>query len=346
MARLVSAALVALALVLAGLPARAQTAVGSSAVPTGYVGECDIGPVACAEAYSLTHIMTRNYSGPLFQVVLAANPTGGSLTIYAGSNGMANTSGLSGFGCSTPSNCIVSRIYAQINTGGGNDLLPVGTWDCSSAWACAAPLALNATTGLPEITVGKSSYKYALLNDGTLTGVNGGVSDVSVLVSGNTGTMTVPNCCEPFGLAHLWNGGDTPGQDFMIGPSYGTGGTYMDCPTASTYCMGIDLEINWFSGCNLGSSPSEIIMFANWSSRTNYTLGATNGKTCWYAPQSNMHYPGLHMRLGGGGDLTQNAIMIFRDGMLFNGVVGVPQYYAIMQSLEARYPGLTFPQPN
>lgn len=49
-------------------PTSFSTAVGQSAVPTIYSGPCDYLVGGCAEAYSLTHSMTRNYTGKLFQL--------------------------------------------------------------------------------------------------------------------------------------------------------------------------------------------------------------------------------------------------------------------------------------
>jgi Alpha-L-arabinofuranosidase B, catalytic len=332
------------------------TAVGESAVPTIYSGPCDDIIGGCAEAYSLTHAMTRNYTGKLFQLVLATN-TSITLDIGQNSDGQADMTTWSAFCGGVESNCLVSKIYAQIQ-GHSNDLVP-STFNapagpnCStgSAYQCAPPFALNTATGLPEVTVGINGWEFTIPGDAGLTGVPAGSgSDVTVILSG--GSVEPPgggtNCCGTAGKTHCYNCGDVPGQDFTIAASWSSGGAFMNCPNAGTFCLGLDIETQYLTGGNLGPSPVNFIAMSSWNHTTNYITGAINGKTVFYTlpPNGDTMAPGNSMHWGGGGDLSQNAIGVNRDVLIINRAIALSEYAAAARNLEQFYTALSFPAPN
>ena len=329
------------------------TTVGQSAVPTIYSGPCDYIVGGCAEAYSLTHAVTRKYSGKLFQLYNGTT----TLDIGQASNGSTDMTTWSAFCSGTASNCVVSKIYAQIQ-GHSNDLIP-STFNaphgpnCSTggAYQCAPPFAINGVTGLPDITVGDGGYEFTIAGDAGLTGVPAGTStDATVILSGRAveppGGGT--NCCGTAGKTHCYSCADTPGQDFTIQLSWSNGGTFMNCLTSNAFCLGLDIEQQYQTGGNLGSSPVDFIAMSSWNHTTNYLTGAVNGKTVFYAlpPGGDTMAPGNSMHWGGGGDLSQYAMGINRDVLFVNRAIALSEFVAVTRNLELFYSGLSFPTPN
>jgi hypothetical protein len=95
-----------------------------------YTGPCDV--ASCAEAWGFDYAMTRNYTGPLFQIAQNGSPT---TTLDIGCAG-ANVSGTcagsrtfkadmttwAAFCGGDPHNCFFKKIYGQIH-GHSNDLV-------------------------------------------------------------------------------------------------------------------------------------------------------------------------------------------------------------------------------
>jgi hypothetical protein len=116
--------------------------------------------------------------GPLFQIGLAKDKTK-LLDIGQTSDHKADMTTWSAFCSGSTSNCVVSKIYAQIHTG-PNDLVPgvfKTPWnpDCSAGgFTCAGKFTIESATGLPMVTT-DSPQEYSLSGDNFATGINGGL---------------------------------------------------------------------------------------------------------------------------------------------------------------------------
>ena len=179
-----------------------------------------------------------------------------------------------------------------------------------------------------------------------MTGINAGTSAVSVMEVSQLKSEAA--CCGNLGLAHLWNGGDTPGTDFILFQSYGTGNgsTTGFCLAANTICVGIDLE---------GLTGSPVVDLPSNSAGQNMVLTGTfagtgtnvfteyfNNRLVWNASAPGQN-TGKKGRLGAGGDLTHPGAIYFREGIYTNSVISSVQNAALFANVTAFYPALTFP---
>lgn len=291
--------------------------------------------------------MTLSYGGPLFQLY------NGSATLDIGqtSNKQADMSTWSAFCGGTASNCVVSKIYAQIQ-GHANDLIPsvfnapFGP-NCSTggAYQCAAPFTIEVATSLPYLST-TAPQEYTLSGDQSATGVNGGTGSISVVYNGKSLTQGV--CCGQFGIAHKYNAGDISGTDFMLGIGYGQPSSGLRCQTTTTYCIGIDEEQGG-SGNDQGDYGSSIInleAFVTFSSGTNTVTAQVNSHSIFNnSPPAATIDAGLSIHLGGGGDLSQPAPVYMREGMIINGALSGAQQTSILNNVTAfpGYSALSFP---
>ena len=135
----------------------------------------------------MTRAMTLKYTGPLFQIGLAKDKTK-LLDIGQTSDHKADMTTWSAFCSASQSNCVVSKIYAQIHSG-PNDLVPGvfnTPWkpDCSAGgFTCAAKFTIESATGLPILTT-DSPAEYTLSNDNFATGINGGGKAMGIVLAG------------------------------------------------------------------------------------------------------------------------------------------------------------------
>ncbi len=329
-----------------------------------YQGPCDVLASGCAEAYSVARAMTASYTGPLFQLGLASDKTK-TLDVGQTSDHKADMAKWSDFCGSKQSNCVVSKIYAQIHSG-SNDLLPA-VWkatygpDCSAGgYTCAAKFTIETATGLPILTT-IAPQEYALSNDGLATGINGGSKAIGIMYNG----QPVPNqvyCCGTFGLTHPHvPATDTYGTDFMAALAYGwrdSGGCCIavNCGKSNTYCVGAEEEEN-NDLYDYGTSPVENAMVVtqfdpNPTATHGTVITYLNGKQVLSksppAPLSRGNYPinaGTAIHLGGGGDLSQPDPVLMREALITNNVMTASEVTAMKANLEALFSSLKFPSP-
>jgi hypothetical protein len=353
---------------------RTGGATGGAAAGTGgttgggsYQGPCDLVSGGCAEAYSVVRAMTVGYTGPLFQLGKTSDTKGTGETLDVGqtSDHRADMTTWSAFCGGTQSNCVLSKIYAQIHKG-SNDLLPA-VWntpwkpDCSAGgYACAAKFTIEAATGLPIITT-VAPQEYALRSGNTesfATGVNGGSKAMGIMYNGKP-IANQTYCCGTFGLTHKYNATDTYGTDFMAALAYGwrdSGGCCIavNCGKANTYCVGAEEEEN-NDLYDYGTSPVDNAMVVT---QFDPNPTATHGTVISYlngvqvlshsppAPLSRGNYPinaGTAIHMGGGGDLSQPAPVLMREGLITNTVMTASEVTAMKANLVAFYSPLKFP---
>jgi hypothetical protein len=196
--------------------------------------------------------MTASYTGPLFQLGKASDAKAATLDVGQTSDHKADMTTWSAYCGGTQSNCVVSKIYAQIHKG-SNDLLP-GVWntpwkpDCSAGgYTCAAKFTIESATGLPILTT-VSPQEYALSGDNYATGINGGSKAMGIMYNGKP-VANQTYCCGVIGLTHKYNASDTTGTDFMLALAYGwrdSGGCCIatNCGASNKYCVGAEEEEN------------------------------------------------------------------------------------------------------
>jgi hypothetical protein len=309
--------------------------------------------------------MTASYTGPLFQLGKSSDAKAATLDVGQTSDHKADMTTWSAYCGGTQSNCVLSKIYAQIHKG-SNDLLPA-VWktpwnpDCSAGgYACAAKFTIESTTGLPIITT-VAPQEYALrtdTNENFATGVNGGSKAIGIMYNGKP-IANQSYCCGTFGLTHKYNATDTYGTDFMAALAYGwrdSGGCCIavNCGKANTYCVGAEEEEN-NDLYDYGTSPVDNAMVVtqfdpNPTSTHGTVISYLNGKQMLSksppAPLSRGNYPinaGTAIHLGGGGDLSQPAPVLMREGLLTNDVMTASEVTAMMANLVAFYSQLKFP---
>jgi hypothetical protein len=339
-----------------------QTGTGTEVV---YQGPCDVLASGCAEAYSVARAMTASYTGPLFQLGKASDAKAATLDVGQTSDHKADMTTWSAYCGGTQSNCVLSKIYAQIHKG-SNDLLP-GVWntpwkpDCSAGgYTCAAKFTIESATGLPILTT-VAPQEYALRTDTTenlATGVNGGSKAMGIMYNGKP-IANQTYCCGTFGLTHKYNATDTYGTDFMAALAYGwrdSGGCCIavNCGKANTYCVGAEEEEN-NDLYDYGTSPVDNAMVVT---QFDPNPTATHGTVITYlngtqvlsksppAPLSRGNYPinaGTAIHLGGGGDLSQPAPVLMREGLITNNVMTASEVTAMKANLVAFYSPLQFP---
>jgi Alpha-L-arabinofuranosidase B, catalytic len=346
-----------------GAPDAALAGAGGASV--AYQGPCDVVAGGCAEAYSVARAMTASYTGPLFQLGKASDKNAATLDVGQTSDHKADMTTWSAYCSGTQSNCVLSKIYAQIHKG-SNDLLPA-VWktpwnpDCSAGgYACAAKFTIEAATGLPIITT-VAPQEYALRTDTTenfATGVNGGSKAMGIMYNGKP-LANQSYCCGTFGLTHKYNATDTYGTDFMAALAYGwrdSGGCCIavNCGKANTYCVGAEEEEN-NDLVDYGTSPVDNAMVVT---QFDPNPTATHGTVITYlngaqvlsksppAPLSRGNYPinaATAIHLGGGGDLSQPAPVLMREGLITNNVMTASEVTAMKANLVAFYSPLKFP---
>jgi len=328
-----------------------------------YVGYCDI--VGCAEAYGISYSSSQTYLGPLFQITRTTDHA--SLDIGQAS-GHADTSTWPAFcGESLPvpftsnftsTHCYISKFYAEINPGqapAGNDLVPsvfsapFGPNCSAGGLTCAAPLTIEAATGLP-ILVGIAPQEYTLAGDNASTGINSGSNAISIIYNGQPVAATL-YCCGVFGMTHPYNGADNLGTDFMIALAYGRNSLsiLVNCGSTTTYCAGAEEEsVNDLADYGSSPKPNALVIInhdpaANAvSTWLNASLLFTHSPPASTAAGFTLN-PGQQIHLCGGGDLSQPAPCIMREAIILNTAITSTQQAAVYANTTARYPTLMFP---
>jgi hypothetical protein len=317
--------------------------------PPAYTGPCDA--ITCAEAYSMDRAMLAAYSGPLFQVVLASNH---SLTmdIPQTTSRTADLSGLAAFGCSTPANCLVGKVYAQIH-GSANDRVPsvfnapFGP-NCSigDAYFCASSLEVDA--GLPHMKGGYNrgatpSPEYTLAADASAAGLTGGTGPMSVYAVGTTLAVTLA-CCGYDGITHKYNAGDVTGTEFQLLIAYDGATFSTPCTSTTNFCAGFDFEggpvgdPGFFEFASAIQSVIQVGTFGGGLAN----LWINGHQLITNAAVSGIN-TGTSIHLFGGGDLSQVAAFDFREDIFTNTVLSSGQIAMLTANAEVFYSGLTFP---
>jgi hypothetical protein len=316
-----------------------------------YQGPCDVLPNGCAEAYGMARAMTAKYTGPLFQLGLANDKTK-TLDIGQTSDRKADMTTWSTFCGGSQSNCVVSKIYAQIHKG-SNDLVPGvfnAPWgpNCSAGgYTCAAKFTIETATGLPILTT-DAPQEYSLSGDAFATGVNGGKKAVGLMYNGKP----VPNqvyCCGVFGITHKYNQEDIYGTDFMVALAYGwkdPGGCCIatNCGASNKYCVGAEEEEN-NDLYDYGTSPIENAMVVTQFDPTpNAVICYLNGTKVFShsPPKANLN-PGTAVHLGGGGDLSQPDPVRMREALITNNVMSASEVTAMKTNITSFFSTLKFP---
>jgi hypothetical protein len=308
----------------------------------------------CAEAFSMTRAMTAKYTGPLFQLGLANDKTK-KLNIGQTSDRKADMTTWSDFCGGNQSNLVISKIYAQIQSG-KNDLVPAvfnAPWgpNCSAGgYTCAAKFNIENETGLPILHT-NSPQEYTIAGDAFATGVNGGKKAMGLMYNGKP----VPNqvyCCGVFGITHKWNQEDIHGTDFMVALAYGwkdAGGCCIavNCGANNKYCVGAEEEEN-NDLYDYGSSPVENAMVVTQFDPTpNAVTTYLNGKQVLrHSPPKVPLNVGTAIHLGGGGDLSQPDPVRMREAFITNDVMSASEVTALMTNINTFFPTLKFPLIN
>jgi hypothetical protein len=316
-----------------------------------YEGPCDVLPSGCAEAFGMARAMTLKYTGPLFQIGLAKDKTK-TLDIGQTSDHKADVTTWSAFCGGSASNCVVSKIYAQIHKG-PNDLVPgvfKTPWnpDCSAGgFTCAGKFTIEAATGLPMLTT-DSPQEYSLSGDAFATGINGGSKAMGIMYHGKP----IPNqvyCCGVIGLTHKYDAPDTYGTDFMAALAYGwrdSGGCCIavNCGKSNSYCVGAEEEEN-NDLYDYGTSPLEnAVVVTQFDPTPNAVITYLNGKQVLKkSPPKAKINAGTAIHLGGGGDLSQPDPVRMREAIFTNYVMSASEVTAIQANISAFFPTLKYP---
>jgi len=352
-----------------GIMAASQAVFISSAVlqaPVATTSPCDALASGCQEAWSLTRTMRAAYVGPLFQI--AKNSDRSTLDIGQ-TGGVVDMSAASAFCGGTLSNCHIVQIYPNVNAanplhystlGNGGD---VNRPDCTvpavpTRPPCAAPLALGATTGLPEIATnilgGPPRFGYQYLigtgTDGNSTGIVSGGADRTLV---EIGQFQPGNgaCCGNWGpSAHTLG---VNGSSFLIALGFGDPGPgVLEC-NGNSYCATIDCEAG--AGCNATGFPPSPLYSINLPTNSNLVIAKYNSATRqnsisfnaanYYSVTAGVGYmaTGTKWSLGGGGDLTTPAPVKFWEGFITNAVASAGDETTLLANVKAFYPMATFP---
>jgi hypothetical protein len=308
----------------------------------------------CAEAYGMARAMTVKYTGPLFQLGLA-NDTSKTLDIGQTADHKADMTTWSAFCGGNQSNCVVSKIYGQIQKG-SNDMLPAvwkAPWgpDCSAGgYKCAAKFKIEAETGLPWLWT-DAPQEYAIRTGNTenfSTGINAGKTAMSLMYNGKPVANQV-YCCGVFGLAHKYNEPDTYGTDFMVALAYGwrdSGGCCIavNCAANNKYCVGAEEEEN-NDLYDYGSSPVEnALVVTQFDPTKNAVISYLNGTQVMShsPPKANLNVSKA-IHIGGGGDLSQPDPVRMREALLSNSVMSASEVAAVKSNVTAFFSTLKFP---
>jgi len=298
----------------------------------------------------MTRAMTLKYTGPLFQIGLAKDKTK-LLDIGQTSDHKADMTTWSAFCSGSTSNCVVSKIYAQIHTG-PNDLVPgvfKTPWnpDCSAGgFTCAGKFAIESATGLPMVTT-DSPQEYSLSGDNYATGINGGTKAIGIMYNGKPIANQV-YCCGVIGITHKYNANDTAGTDFMLAMAYGwkdSGGCCIavNCGASNKYCVGAEEEEN-NDLYDYGTSPLEnAVVVTQFDPTPNAVITYLNGKNVMMkSPPKAKINAGTAIHLGGGGDLSQPAPVRMREALFTNNVMSASEVTAIQSNIAAFFPMLKY----
>jgi hypothetical protein len=316
-----------------------------------YQGPCDVLAGGCAEAYGVARAMTASYSGSLFQLGLAKDKTK-TLDVGQTSDHKADMTTWSNFCGDTQSNCVLSKIYAQIHTG-SNDLLPAvwkAPWgpDCSAGgYTCAAKFTIETETGLPILTT-VAPQEYALSGDNFSTGINGGTKAMGIMYNGKP-VANQSYCCGVFGLTHKYDAPDTYGTDFMAALGYGWrdsggNGVGINCGKSNTYCVGAEEEEN-NDLYDYGTSPVEnAIVVTQFDPSANAVISYLNGaKVLSHSPPKATLNASTAIHLGGGGDLSQPDPILMREALITNNVMSASEVAALQANISTFFSPLKFP---
>jgi hypothetical protein len=319
---------------------------------TAYTGPCDL--TTCAEAWSVTRGMIASYSGNLFEIVRDSDHT----TLQVGqSSHHADLSGVYSF-C-VGANCYVSKIYGQINSNTliyinstmANGAPPYPTLCNNTTYGCASPFLLDPDYGTPVI---RTTYPsgFALVNDGSLTGVNGGTNPLSIWQYGRNEGWTT--CCGTFGLSHAFAEADTVGSFFGQWLSYGnTPNTFFACSAATALCSGISEESADRDGADYTpSSTQDAVQLITWdgAAGTNTVKVYANSATaifsgsppCSEKNSGNCVYGvhplniGKHFHFGNGGD-GSTVDRTWREGLIVNGTLAGTDFTNLNTNVSAFY---------
>ena len=323
---------------------------GTGGTTVAYQGPCDLLASGCAEAYGLARAMTSKYTGPLFQIGLAKDKTK-LLDIGQTSDHKADMTTWSAFCSASQSNCVVSKIYAQIHSG-ANDLVPGvfnTPWkpDCSAGgFTCAAKFTIESATGLPILTT-DSPAEYTLSNDNFATGINGGSKAMGIMYNGKP-VANATYCCGVIGLTHKYNATDTTGTDFMLALAYGwrdSGGCCIatNCGKSNTYCVGAEEEEN-NDLYDYGTSPLDnAFVVTQFDPTPNAVITYLNGtKVLTHSPPKAKLNAGTAVHLGGGGDLSQPDSVRMREAFFTNNVMSDSEVTAMKSNISMFFSTLTF----
>ena len=315
-----------------------------------YQGPCDVLASGCAEAYGVARAMTSKYTGPLFQLGLAKDKTK-TLDIGQTSDHKADMTTWSAFCGGSQSNCVVSKIYAQIHTG-PNDLVPgvfKTPWnpDCSAGgFTCAAKFTIESATGLPILTT-DAPAEYSLSGDAFATGINGGSKAMGIMYNGKPVANQV-YCCGVIGLTHKYNATDTTGTDFMLALAYGwkdSGGCCIatNCGKSNKYCVGAEEEEN-NDLYDYGTSPLDnAFVVTQFDPTPNAVITYLNGtKVLTHSPPKAKLNAGTAIHLGGGGDLSQPAPVRMREALFTNNVMSDSEVTAMKSNITTFFSTLKY----
>jgi hypothetical protein len=295
--------------------------------------------------------MRASYAGPLFQLARLSNKA--TLDVGQTSGHRADMTTWSAFCGGVASNCVVSKIYAQVQVGGNNDLVPsvysgtsAGPFCGDGGLTCAAPFTIEQATGLPILAT-VTPQEYTLSNDDLAVGISGGTAATTIVYNGKAIANTT-YCCGVFGLTHKHNAVDKYGTDFMVALGYGfndQGGTgvNVNCGTASTYCAGAEEEsLNDLA--DYGSSPLDnVVLLAEFDPVANAVSTYLNGNRLFShsPPKANIN-AGTAIHLGGGGDLSQPDPVLLREALIANAAATARDAAALSANVTAFYATLTF----
>lgn len=323
---------------------------GGGTAMTAFQGPCDLLANGCAEAYGIARALTSKYTGPLFQLGLAKDKTK-TLDIGQTADHKADMTTWSAFCGGSQSNCVVSKIYAEIHSG-PNDLVPgvfKTPWnpDCSAGgFACAAKFTIEAATSLPILTT-DSPAEYTLANDGLATGINGGMKAMGIMYNGKP-IANQQYCCGVIGLTHKYNAADVTGTDFMLALAYGwrdSGGCCIatNCGKSNTYCVGAEEEEN-NDLYDYGTAPLDnAFVVTEFDPTPNAVITYLNGaKVLTHSPPKAKLNAGTAIHLGGGGDLSQPAPVRMREAFFTNNVMTDAEVTAMKANITAFFPALKF----
>jgi hypothetical protein len=295
--------------------------------------------------------MRAGYAGPLFQLARLSDKS--TLDVGQTSGHRADMTTWSAFCGGVASHCVVSKIYAQVQTGGKNDLVPsvysgtsAGPFCGDGGLTCAAPFTIEQATGLPIIAT-VTPQEYTLSNDDLAVGVSGGSAATTIVYNGKA-IATTTYCCGVFGLTHKHTANDTFGTDFMVALGYGWNdqggsGVNVNCGTASTYCAGAEEEsLNDLA--DYGSSPLEnVVLIAEFDPVANAVSSYVNGSRLFsHSPPKASINAGTAIHLGGGGDLSQPDPVEMREAMIANAAATAGDAAALTANTVAFYSKLAF----